>query len=137
MTPGRILRHASALGAAEWRTLAAACVLQLALRSLIAVWTLDRVSSFTAFRPAHRVPPVDATRLRRLVGWSTRLCGGTCLTESFALRALSARRGVDLPVTVGVFRDATVLHAHAWAGDAESGSFLPLWRSSGGRSEPQ
>lgn len=135
MTLGRALRHASALEAAEWRTLAAACGLQLVLRRLIAVWPLDRVSSFTAFRPSRRSPQVEALRLRRLAKWSTRLCGGTCLTESFTLRALSGRAGVDLPVTVGVIRDDTVLHAHAWAGDTGSGSFLPLWRSSGGRGE--
>jgi hypothetical protein len=129
MTPVQTLRQAMELDPAEWRTLTAACALQILMRALLVVWPLDRVARFTAFRPARRSLAVGAARLQRLVRWSTRLCGGTCLTESFVMRALSARRGLDMPVTVGVNRVGDQLRAHAWPGECGGEAFLPLWRS--------
>jgi hypothetical protein len=131
------LRHARSLTAAEWVTLAGACGLHLVVRLLVARWPLDRVASFTAFRRAQRPSRVGFVRLARIVGWSARLCGGNCLTASFVLRALAARRGLDLPVVVGVRGRGPAFRAHAWAGEPDDDEFAAIWRSTTARSAPR
>lgn len=125
----RALRYGRHLKAGEWRTLAAACALQLTFRALLLAWSLPRVAAFVPFRSSIAAPGITPSRLEQIVRWSTRLCRGTCLTESLVLAALGARYGLTRPVTIGVRGSGEGFHAHAWTGDAAPEGFTALWSS--------
>jgi hypothetical protein len=123
------LRYARHLHAGEWGMLAAACVLQLTFRLLLPVWPLPRIVAWLPFRSRIAATGITPERLEQIVRWSTRLCRGTCLTESLVLGALGARYGPTRPVTIGVRGSGKGFRAHAWTGDTAPEGFTALWSS--------
>jgi hypothetical protein len=100
--------------------------LQLTFRVLLLMWPLPRVAGFVPFRSGVAATAITAERLGRIVRRSTRLCRGTCLTESLVLGALGAR---CRPVTIGVRGSREGFRAHAWTGDGAPEGFTALWSS--------
>ena len=135
MSVRRVLRQARALTFSEVRLLISACAAHALVRLLVVLLPLPRVAALTARSHSRRLPPVSGERLAQLVRWSTALCGGTCLTEGLVLRALAARRGLDVPLIIGIRREGDRLRAHAWTGGETVPGFVPLWRSASARRE--
>lgn len=49
----------------------------------------------------------------------------TCLTRTLTVQWLASRRGIAVPVHIGVRRGAA-LDAHAWIGETEEGAYARL-----------
>jgi hypothetical protein len=128
MTALSAVRRASTLSPGEWRDLAIACAAHLLLRLSLRMLPLKSVLRAGRWRLPVARRAVGTADVERLAGWSTRICGGTCLTESLVKAMLARGHGLDIELTIGVSRIDGAFHAHAWTGDRGGDqSFVPIW----------
>ena len=122
------LQRIGAVPVLEWKELAIACAMQLLIRGSLRALPFKSVLRLGACRLPRARHPLTKPDLERVVRWSTRLCGGTCLSESLLTTVLARRHGLEVPVIIGVARVGGVFRAHAWTGEPEAGqSFVALW----------
>jgi hypothetical protein len=116
--------------------LALACLCQLLFRLALRTVRFKTFLRLARLRlPAAR-DPLPLRDLERLAQRSTRVCRGSCLTESVVMKLLAARHGHPVPLlTIGVVREPGTLRAHAWTALERAAGFAPLWREPSERKE--
>jgi hypothetical protein len=107
-----------------------------------------RVLSFRALRRAlARTPPLREARITSRTSvarleWAAAAVGrrlgrmDSCLARALTVQWLASRRGMDVPVRIGVRHSTQAFDAHAWISSSSTHAPIVVLTSCGGRVRP-